>query len=186
MGGAAASEVPPDTIWTRAIPSGAPAGSDPTPIRFFRDSSRANPVVVSRAVAAPAIAPSIDVIPQRSVSAPARGIAAPRLSASSDSAAAEPTLSMQVLLSGAARVRNRIFDNLGVFVAALDCEVTDAMLHGAVPGADGRVAVTLQWNLRTQAGVPVPPGVYLWKLLVTPETGAAIEKVQKVGVRQGG
>jgi hypothetical protein len=157
-------------------------------VEIRRSSASADTAVSTGSVPAPiqpaasvTFSDEISVIPVRTLAVQPNGSVPARLG--SDSAGSESNLALRLLLPSAAHVRNRIFDNAGVFVAALDCEVTDQMLQAGKSTADGRTPVTLQWNLRDMDGAPVPSGVYLWKLLVSPERGSPLETVQRVGVR---
>lgn len=93
-------------------------------------------------------------------------------------------LGIDILLPGPATVSVSIFDNMGTPVIAWSEEIGPGVLMRIAPEPDGRKAVAVRWNLRTQDGHRVASGVYLWKIVARTSTGEKLEWIRRLGVKE--
>lgn len=96
----------------------------------------------------------------------------------------EPTLGVDILLPGPAKVSVAIFDNMGIPVISWSEDITARGLAGVVAEPDGRKPVQVTWNLRASDGRAVPAGVYLWRIVAKTASGEELETVRRLGVRE--
>lgn len=93
-------------------------------------------------------------------------------------------LVVPVLLAKPSDIHVQIYDNLGALVA-FQRKSLDAIRLRSLPRlADGRRELSVRWDLRDAAARPVPPGVYLWKILVVADDGERLETIRKTGVKK--
>lgn len=124
-----------------------------------------------------------------SVSAPkvlassATGPGTGRLGDPSDPEAREG-LSVRIALPSVAHVSVSIFDNLGTPVISFSQSIEASDLQRLERTTDGRQILTVAWNLRSNNGIAVPAGVYLWKIDVTTKDGQKLQTYKRLGVKE--
>ncbi|HNY31288.1 MAG TPA: MBG domain-containing protein [Fibrobacteria bacterium] len=90
---------------------------------------------------------------------------------------------LDVLMPGAGRVDVAIFDNAGTPVCAWSGEITESQWRLLAPSGNGRRSLPMAWDLRSDAGMPVAAGVYLFKVSIRTDSGRRLEEIVRIGVR---
>lgn len=102
---------------------------------------------------------------------------------SSNSCENEGCQEVELMIDGSVEVDLGIYDNIGTLVVSRGISIGEAELANMPRTSDGRRRVVMSWNLRTEAGQVVAPGVYLWWVKVVTGDGKKREAIARIGVK---